>query len=129
LRLARGPGRPEREHHLQLLQAARLQHNRDGRVVPQHRRDQGAGRLRLPHHFAAASGRAARRGCRSAPQAVARGRCRRCRHGQDLVRRGRLPLGPERGPDGHREAQRRHPQVQCRRRQAAQDPAREAVRL
>ena len=49
--------RPVRHHDLQLLQEIRLQDGRHGRKLPQHRRDQGARRLRPAHHRAQAAGR------------------------------------------------------------------------
>ena len=55
-----GPRRPLGSPHLRLLQAARPRHGGDGRVLPQHGRDRGAGRLRPPDHRAAAAGAARR---------------------------------------------------------------------
>ena len=57
-----GRGRSGREvgdRDLQLLQEVRLQDGRDGRELPQHRRDHRAGRLRPADHCAEAAGRAA----------------------------------------------------------------------
>ena len=52
LRAGGGSGRPVGAPDLRLLQAPRLPDRRDGRVLPQRRRDRGAGRLRPADHRA-----------------------------------------------------------------------------
>ncbi len=103
------PGVQSVRDHLRLLQDLRDQDGRHGRFVPQHRRDRGAGGLRPAHHLAAAPRGSVQGGRRA--HAETRPRSSWVYAGQDRDGRKDIPLDDERGPDGDREAVRRHPPV------------------
>ena len=104
------PGRAVGSFDLRLLQGLRDQDRGDGRLVPQHRRDRGLGRMRPADHLAASS-RGAVEGRGRAP-AQARPGTSRPRAPAHRDGRKALPLDAERGPNGDGETVRRHPRLQ-----------------